>query len=173
MTQHQAKAKSEAKQKAREKIHTVVDEMLDDNAGLDLAILIALVAHKGQRDKGGATYLRHPLRVMAKCDTEDEMMAAVMHDAVEDSEWLTLNDLLALGIPQNTVNIVALLTKNEGEGLTYDQYMQRILPHPTARKIKKADIEDNLDLRRIKNAHDLQEKDHARIAKYLKWFNLL
>lgn len=100
-------------------------------------------------------------------------MAAVMHDAVEDSEWLTLNDLLALGIPQNTVNILALLTKNKGEALTYDQYMQKILPHPTARKIKKADIEDNLDLRRIKNAHDLQEKDHARIAKYLKWFNLL
>ena len=49
---------------------------------LEKAISIALEAHKGKGDKAGAPYILHPLRVMFQMDTEEEMIAAVLHDVV-------------------------------------------------------------------------------------------
>ena len=39
---------------------------------LSKAIEIALLAHKEQKDKSGAEYILHPLRVMARGNTEVE-----------------------------------------------------------------------------------------------------
>jgi len=46
------------------------------------AILLAMKAHQGQRDKAGAPYILHPLRVMLSMETETEMIVAVLHDVV-------------------------------------------------------------------------------------------
>ena len=53
---------------------------------LDRAIEIAVQAHSGQLDKGGAPYILHPLRVMLRMATEEERIVAVLHDVVEDSD---------------------------------------------------------------------------------------
>lgn len=41
---------------------------------LEEAVLIAIKAHRGQRDKGGAPYVLHPLRVMLQLGDLREMM---------------------------------------------------------------------------------------------------
>lgn len=56
-------------------------------ATVEDAVSIAARAHRGQTDKAGAPYLLHPLRMMLRMDTEAAMMAAVLHDVVEDTEW--------------------------------------------------------------------------------------
>lgn len=59
---------------------------------LDQAIAFAAVAHAGQvRKYDGLPYITHPLRVMtilkntAAIVTEDQLVAAVLHDVVEDT----------------------------------------------------------------------------------------
>ena len=51
---------------------------------LEKAIEIAVKAHAGQTDKAGAPYVLHPLRMMLRMHSETDMMAAVLHDVVED-----------------------------------------------------------------------------------------
>ena len=60
---------------------------------LDRAILFAAEVHKGQRRKGAGRlpYIVHPIHVLEKLvdagvDDEDVLVAAVLHDTVEDSE---------------------------------------------------------------------------------------
>lgn len=61
-------------------------------ATLERAIMIAAQAHDGQKDKSGALYILHPLRMMMRMESEAAMIAAVLHDVVEDSDW-TLEQL--------------------------------------------------------------------------------
>jgi len=63
---------------------------------LEKAIQCAVKAHAGQKDKAGAPYILHPLRIMMKMDNQAGMIAAVLHDVVEDSS-VTLADLCAEG----------------------------------------------------------------------------
>ena len=53
---------------------------------LERAIEIAAKAHTGQVDKAGQPYILHPLRVMLRVNSADERIAAVLHDAVEDTD---------------------------------------------------------------------------------------
>lgn len=53
---------------------------------LEKAISISVAAHKGQIDKADKPYILHPLRLMLKMQTENEMIAAVLHDVVEDTD---------------------------------------------------------------------------------------
>ena len=64
---------------------------------LDRAIAYATVAHKGQKRKyTGAPYIGHPLEVMGIVrtvpHTTEMLMAAVLHDTVEDTA-ATLDDI--------------------------------------------------------------------------------
>lgn len=131
------------------------------------ALAIALCAHQGQKDKAGAPYILHPLRVMMRMETELEMVAAVLHDVVEDSA-LTVEDLYREGIPEAAVKAVVHLTRGEGE--SYDEFIERVKQNEIARKVKLADLEDNMDIRRIARP---TEEDLERLEKYRKvWFAL-
>ena len=54
---------------------------------LDRAIQLAVRSHAGQADKSGLPYILHPLRVMdsLRGNTLD-MVVAVLHDVIEDTE---------------------------------------------------------------------------------------
>jgi len=134
---------------------------------LEKAIEIALRAHAGQKGKDGTPYILHPLRLMTRMDTDTERMAAVLHDAIEDSH-LTLDDLRAAGFPDPVLTAVKLLTHEEG--ISYEDYVERLKPHPIARRIKIADLEDNSDIRRLSGIGD---RDLERLRKYHKAWQIL
>jgi len=134
---------------------------------IEQAIQIALQAHKGQRDKAGAPYILHPLRLMLRMQNEQEMITAVLHDVVEDSEW-TLDALRDAGIAQDILDAFDCLTRREHE--SYEEFIARLAPNPLARKVKIADLEDNMDLRRLA---DLRDKDQSRLQRYLKAWKFL
>ena len=127
---------------------------------IENALAIALSAHQGQKDKAGAPYILHPLRVMLRMQTELEMIAAVLHDVVEDST-ITLDELRAKGIPETALAAIDALTRREGE--EYGDFILRAKQNDVARKVKLADLEDNLDVGRI--AHPTA-RDKVRLDKY-------
>jgi (p)ppGpp synthase/HD superfamily hydrolase len=129
-------------------------------AGLEDAILLATKAHLGQTDKAGAPYILHPLRVMMRCRTAEAMMAAVLHDVVEDTP-ITLEDLQSMGFPAPVINAVACLTKREGE--PYEAFVARVKANALATEVKIADIEDNMDVRRLTS---VGPADAARLERY-------
>jgi len=65
-------------------------------SNLDKALKIAIEAHTSQVDKGGKPYILHPLRLMMKFKSEQEMIVAVLHDVVEDSDY-SFDDLKKMG----------------------------------------------------------------------------
>jgi len=134
---------------------------------VDRAIQIAVEAHQGQKDKAGAPYILHPLRVMLRMETEEQMMAAVLHDVVEDSSW-TLTDLRQEGFPEQVIEAVDYLSRRDSE--TYDEFIDRIKGSSLAIRVKLADLEDNMDLKRVKKVTD---KEKERMMKYhAAWCNL-
>jgi (p)ppGpp synthase/HD superfamily hydrolase len=129
-------------------------------ATLEKAILLAVKAHSGQKDKAGAPYILHPIRMMLKMSSERAMMAAVLHDVVEDS-LISLEDLRNEGFPGEVLNIVESLTRKDGE--SYDEFIERVRRNPPAIEVKIADLEDNLDIKRMGSLTPL---DLDRIKKY-------
>jgi len=117
---------------------------------LERAIEIAVTAYAGQTDKAGATYIRHPLRVMQQMDTEQERIAAVLHDVVEDASY-TLDDIED-EFGTTIRDAVDALTKRETE--SYQEFTARAAANDIARKVKLADIEDNMDLTRLTEVDD-------------------
>ena len=127
---------------------------------LGKAVRIAAVAHENQVDKAGGAYILHPLRLMARAQTDDERIVALLHDVVEDSDW-TLEALAGEGFPPHLVNAIDCLTSRKGEG--YDDFITRVLTSPLAVRVKLLDIEDNMDVTRLS---ELTGKDLERLQKY-------
>ncbi|MBK7497914.1 MAG: HD domain-containing protein [Ignavibacteriales bacterium] len=134
---------------------------------LERAIEIAVTAHKDQVDKASKPYILHPLRLMFKMQTENEMIAAVLHDVVEDMDW-TIEKLVVEGFDEEVITAVKLLTHNKK--VLYKKYIEAIKTNKIALKVKLADLEDNMDIKRI--AHP-KFRDYARLAEYLKYYNEL
>ena len=134
-------------------------------SNLNKAIEIAAKVHNGQLDKGGNTYILHPLRIMQNfCESESEStkICAVLHDVVEDTD-ITLDDLRAEGFSEEIIIALDCLTKREGE--KYDDFISRVLTNEIACKVKNGDLADNMDLTRIPNP---TEKDKECVKKYRK-----
>lgn len=128
---------------------------------LERAIQIAAEAHSGQVDKAGQPYILHPLRVMLRVHQgENERIAAVLHDVVEDSSF-TLDQLASEGFPPEVIQALAALTKQPGESRL--AAAQRASENAIALCVKLADNADNMDLSRIPHP---SEKDKARLEEY-------
>lgn len=128
---------------------------------LEHAIMLALQIHHTQKDRGGQPYILHPLRVMLRFEDELERIVAVLHDVVEDSD-LTLEDMRAMGYSDEVVAALDGVTRREDE--TYEGFVERSLQHPVSRRVKLADLEDNMDFRRLKG--ELTGKDIQRLIRY-------
>ncbi|MBW1971035.1 MAG: GTP pyrophosphokinase [Deltaproteobacteria bacterium] len=127
---------------------------------IEKSLEIALQAYSGKTDKAGRPYILHPLRLMAKMETDDERSVALLHDVIEDSEFTAI-PLREAGIPLRIVVAVQCLTKLDGE--SYEQFIQRVLTNELAVKVKMADIQDNLDVLRLDK---LTDDDLERVRKY-------
>ncbi|MBL4931810.1 GTP pyrophosphokinase [Clostridium paridis] len=129
---------------------------------LEKAIIIATKAHGGQVDKAGEAYILHPLRVMLSGKTEIERICGVLHDVIEDTE-VTLEYLKAEGFSEEILEALDALTRKANEN--YDDFIERVINNKLACYVKLADLNDNMDLSRIKNP---TERDYIRLEKYRK-----
>jgi len=132
---------------------------------LTTAIKIASTAFEHDLDKGGVPYTMHLLYVMHKVKHLGEvaMICAILHDLIEDKESSGYNyEYLRLnGFSEEVIVILQLLThRKETE---YMDYIKALSVHPIAKAIKKADLEHNSKVSRLKG---LRKKDFDRLEKY-------
>ena len=128
---------------------------------LERAIQIAVTAHAGVKDRGGKAYILHPLNVMMRVDTDEEKIVAVLHDVVEDTDW-TFEALRDEGFSEIIIEALETVTK-KFEDEDYEKFILRCRGNEIGRKVKTADLRENLDVSRI---GDLVGKDIQRINKY-------
>ena len=131
------------------------------------ALILALNKHKGQVDKAGQPYIYHLLRVMSYVPTNKEKTVAILHDILEDTDT-TVEQLKEIGIIDDIIDAVVLLTKNDKED--YVDYIKRIKNNDLARAVKLSDLKDDMDLSRLDN---ITEEDYKRYQKYLKAYKIL
>jgi len=131
---------------------------------------IAVIAHRGQVDKLGRDYIHHPAAVAAMFDPVSqtvEFCAAWLHDVVEDTD-ITAEDLVRADIHAEVVEVVLLLTRQDGQG---DEYYEQIAANPAARAVKLADLAHNTSPERVAR---LPEDVQARLrVKYEHAYRLL
>ena len=135
---------------------------------IERAIQIAVAAHAGIKDKGGKPYILHPIKVMMRVETEEEQIVAILHDVVEDTDW-TFDALRNEGFSETVIEALETVTK-QSEDEDYEDFIKRSLRNDIGRKVKIADLRENLGVTRI---GELSEKDIKRINKYKKALQIL
>ena len=135
---------------------------------LERAIQIAVESHAGATDRGGKAYILHPISVMMRCETDVEKIVAILHDVVEDTDW-TFDSLREEGFTETIIEALKTVTKHS-EDEDYDEFIQRSLKNEIGRKVKIADLRENLDVTRI---GELTGKDIERINKYKRALKVL
>lgn len=151
---------------------------------LQRAISIAVEAHQGQTDKGGNPYILHPLRIMMSLKTEEEMIVGVLHDVVEDcaDRGFTWEYLRDQGFSETVLDALRTVTKTPDEEkhfkslsgqervAAYLEFVNRAKENPIGRRVKRADIFDNLNVSRI---GELTQKDLDRLNQYKRAIKFL
>jgi (p)ppGpp synthase/HD superfamily hydrolase len=114
---------------------------------LERAIALAVEAHEGHWVGEGRPYILHPLRVMARVENDAERIVAILHDTVENGgDRVSFARLRQEGFSEEIVQAIDCLTRRDDE--PYADMIERIAPNPLARRVKLADLADNLDLLR-------------------------
>ena len=121
---------------------------------------------KDKKDKGGNPYLQHLRFVKNHCLTYDGKIVGILHDILEDTDCSY--EELRSTICENLIECIQLLTRKEHE--KYSDYIGRIIDsnNITALEVKLHDIENNMDITRLKY---VEQKDVDRIKKYKKAYN--
>lgn len=122
---------------------------------LEDIIHFAKSAHNGQFRRDGVTpYIEHVRQVAQRVQGDEEAeMVAWLHDVVEDT-GVNYIDLKAIGVPQDVIDAVQLLTHINNE--PYMEYLEKIKVNPLATKVKIADMLSNLS----------DSPTHRQIRKY-------
>ena len=119
------------------------------------AMIFAIKAHSGQNRKGdGRPYILHPFSVMQKIFNNKQSKnmyllatAAILHDTVEDVDWVT-NEVIYEMFGPHVASLVAELTldKSQYEKIGKKEYLAQELNHMSsyALAIKLCDRLDNL-----------------------------
>lgn len=133
---------------------------------LSKAIHIATNAHHLQFDKGGKPYILHCFRVMNYLDTDDEELQcmALLHDVAEDTK-ISFKEMKDAGMSDRVISGIRLVTKMQGQ--TFEEYKELVMSTVDSMKVKKADLTDNSDIRRLKG---ISEKDIERTVKYQRFY---
>lgn len=139
---------------------------------LSKAILIATMAHDGQFDRGGNPYILHPLAVMHNIKRQgfdiETQCVAVLHDVLEDNPEWTLERLYKEGMSKTVLDSLSFLVHHHD--VEYFAYIEAMRHNIMSLRVKKADIEHNSDIRRLKG---LRQKDFERLQKYSKAYVLV
>lgn len=108
---------------------------------------LAREAHASQQDKVGNPYIWHVERVVARLVGRPYCQAiGWLHDVIEDTH-VTLDDLRRHGFPDALIEAVDAITHRPGE--PRQAYYGRVRAVPLALAVKRADLADNTDPRRL------------------------
>jgi len=133
-----------------------------DRAQLAVALELATTAHRGQvyPSPEREPYICHPIRVMEALEEGDAQIVALLHDVLEDTS-VDVAELHELGFGEHIIRAVLLLT-HDGT-VPYADYIERLAHDRLARRVKLADLADNLrNNRRLESTSDVR----ARISRY-------
>jgi len=131
------------------------------------AVIFAWEKHFGQKRDGGNPYFVHLDRVAHIVSqynhTEDVLMAAYLHDTVEDTDC-TIEDIVEK-FGQGVADMVFQLTNTYSDHLEFDAKSKATLEHAqhiTIREAKLIKLADRLD-----NLRDCHHWKYVRQAKYI------
>ncbi|MBR5653335.1 MAG: GTP pyrophosphokinase [Prevotella sp.] len=110
---------------------------------IENALRLAIEAHEGQTDLDGKPVILHPMAVGLAGNNRGEIIAGLLHDVVEDTDF-TYDDLLARGVDEPIVDALRLLT--HPKGMEYKEYVKRIAfsGNSIAIHVKYNDLQHNL-----------------------------
>jgi (p)ppGpp synthase/HD superfamily hydrolase len=134
-----------------------------------LAVSTAIEFHFGQKDKTGKEdYVFHPIRVSCSPNLIDwvDRTIAILHDSIEDTEMTY--DWLRDSCGTEVADAVVCLTHVPGEPRR--EYLARVKSNPRARRVKYADIQDNIN--RSKEGLDAATIDRLK-KKYDSYIAIL
>lgn len=132
-------------------------------------------------DKGGNSYLDHLWNVAGAIEREASIevvdrqsskgifyqkafIVALLHDILEDTDT-TEEELYKIGCDDEIVKAVKSVTRKQEEKYYFD-FIERASQNDIGRLVKKYDLEDNMDIRRLKTFGDYEQK---RLKKY--WYS--
>jgi (p)ppGpp synthase/HD superfamily hydrolase len=130
---------------------------------LERAVVLAITAHLGQRDKAGQPYILHLLRVMESVCCPIEKQAAILHDYLEDTDG-SLAILKSNSISEDAIVAIELLTRQAT--MSYCDYVIALKKNEIARVVKLADIEDNYRVDRVAYRAGYESEDALRMQRY-------
>lgn len=136
---------------------------MSTNKQLELALDIAIFAHRNVTRQDGDPYIFHPLRVASNTTyikTKRQKAIALLHDVLEDTP-ISIPFLHQKGVSRDITDVLVLLTHNENED--YHKYIKKICTDLDAMLVKLADLEDNLQIETLPR---ITEKEELRIEKY-------
>lgn len=137
------------------------EEIKSNNNQVYKALEIVTTLFENDLDKGGMPYILHLLYVYKHVSSEDEKVVGLLHDTLEDKE-VTAEDLLDVGFSEKVVKDVVTLTRVKP--IEYSDYIENMIRNGSveALNVKLADLENNMDITRIKNP---SIKDIERVKK--------
>jgi len=121
--------------------------MLHPNTAIKVAFNLAIKWHADQQ-YGNTMYITHLMGVASQMTTADEIIVALLHDILEDTEIDV--EILRLNFGNKITKTIQLLSKVE-KGVhkfkSYDDFIQSIADSNNwlAIKVKLADLQYNLD----------------------------
>lgn len=127
------------------------------------AIDLATMLHSGQLDKQGQPYILHPMRVMLSLADDLDRQAAILHDVVEDCD-ITVHTLRELGYDADVVDAIDAVTKRPNE--PYADFIRRAAANEIGRRVKRADIIDNLN--RMIPSMEFKRQTYTDALNYLE-----
>lgn len=158
-----------------------MDKKLSASSMFERAMEIVYVEFRNTWDKGGQRYSEHLYYVSNKAinkyynhhsissdDVRIVKVVGLLHDLVEDKKEWTIERLREVGFSDVVIEAIDLLTKKDNQ--TYDEYIDGISKNQYAICVKLADLEHNMDLRRLT---EVTEKDFERFLKYKKAYDYL
>lgn len=135
--------------------------MTDDDKRFFLreAVGLANFHHSGHKDLAGRPYIEHVFGVCALVSGIDEKIVALLHDILEDTKMTEVE--LRRMMPTWVADAVVAMTHVKGE--TYSAYIKRLSENRLARRVKIADLKNNLSPDRSMNK---TPGSVARVQKY-------
>jgi glycine betaine/choline ABC-type transport system substrate-binding protein len=127
------------------------------------ALDFALVKHYNQK-YGKAPYITHLFGVASRMETESEIIVALLHDVLEDTDCTVLELISECKLTDTEILVINLLNKNNYKD--YWEYIDGIKKNKLATKVKLSDLRYNLESTKNEMESRITLKSAEREFKY-------